>query len=153
MAAMHASVITAASIRIAGQVPTDISISHLGTREQEASLRIGELLIYVRDPHIVERVAQLFVQKRPAISALPHVIGARRLHLPVRVGLVGVIVRLGGNPMCTAGWITGRPGHAEPSHVRVEIGPIVWEVCDQVGWHSIGHAWSVLHRQLTATDQ
>jgi hypothetical protein len=153
MAAMHASVITAATIRIAGQVPTDISISHLGTREQEASLRIGELLIYVRDPHIVANVAQLFVQKRPATSALPHVIGLSRLHLPVRVGLVGVVIRLGGNPNCTASRIAGRPGHAEPSHVRVEIGPIAWEICDQVGWHSIGHAWTLLHRQLTAIER
>lgn len=77
-------------------------------------------------------------------------IGASRLHLPIRVGLVGVIVRLGGDPACTTSWIPGRPGVAEPSHMRVEIGPIVFEVCDQVAWHNIGRAFTVLHRQLTA---
>jgi len=150
MATMHASVITAATMRVAGQVPTDIHISHLGAREQEASLRVGELLIYVRDPHIVGQVVQLWAQKRPATAALPQVIGASRLHLPVRVGLVGVIVRLGGDPACIASWVPGRPGMAEVSHMRVEIGPIVLQVCDQVAWHSIGRAFSVLHRQLTA---
>jgi hypothetical protein len=57
MGAMHASSITSATIRVTGQVPTDISISHLGTPEQEASLRVGELLIYLRDPHIAGQVA------------------------------------------------------------------------------------------------
>lgn len=151
MATLHASVITAATIRLAGQVPSDLAINHLGTREQEASLRIGELLIYVRDPRTVATITQLWTQKRAATAALPHVIGPSRLHLPVRVGLVGVIVRLGGEPACTASWVAGRPGVAEPSHMRVEIGPIVWEICDQVAWHTVGHTWTVLHRQLTAT--
>jgi hypothetical protein len=57
MASMHASVITAATIRVAGQVPTDITVRHLGTPEQEASLRIGELLIYLRDPHVAGQVS------------------------------------------------------------------------------------------------
>lgn len=152
MSTLHASVITAATIRVAGQVHTDITINHLGTPEREASLRIGELLIYVRDPHIVQSVAEHWVQKRTGTSALPHVIGASRLHLPIRVGLVGVIVRLGGDPVCTSSWIPGRAGVAEPSHMRVEVGPIVFEVCDQVAWHSIGRAWTVLRRQLRATE-
>ena len=59
MAGLHTSAITAATTRLAGQVPTDISISHLGAPEQEASLRIGGPLIYVRDPHIAHQVAQL----------------------------------------------------------------------------------------------
>lgn len=153
MATMHASVITAATIRVAGQVPTDVSISHLGTHEQEASLRVGELLLYVRDPRIAERAAQLWAQARTGMSALPQVLGTRRMHLPVRVGLVGVIVRLGGLPPCNAQWVPGRPGVAEPSHMRVEVGPITWEVCDQVAWNTIGHAWTLLHRQLAAAEQ
>lgn len=45
MAAIQASVITAATMRDAGQVPAEIATRHLGTPEQDASLRIGELLI------------------------------------------------------------------------------------------------------------
>lgn len=37
MPGMHASVITAATTRVAGPVPTDVSISHLGTPQQEAA--------------------------------------------------------------------------------------------------------------------
>jgi hypothetical protein len=151
MASMHASTITAATIRVAGQVPTDISISHLGTPEQEASLRVGELLIYLRDPHIAGQAAQLWAQAKAATSALPNVIGPSRLHLPIRVGLVGVIVRLGGDPKCTTTWIPGQPGVAHPAHVRVEVGPVKWEVCDRAAWHSIGRAWALLDRQLANT--
>jgi hypothetical protein len=152
MASMHASAITAATIRVAGEVLTDISISHLGTPEQEASLRIGELLIYLRDPHIAGQVAQLWTQAKASTSALPHVIGAGRANLPIRVGLVGVIVRLGGDPRCTTSWMPGRPGVANPPHVLVEIGPVRFEVCDRAAWHSIGRAWAVLYRQLAAAD-
>lgn len=45
MASMHASTITTANIRVAGQVPTEIAVRHLGTPERKASPRIGELLI------------------------------------------------------------------------------------------------------------
>jgi hypothetical protein len=152
MTTMHASVITAATMRVAGQVPTEIAIRHLGTPEQEASLLIGELLIYLRDPHIAGQVAQLWSQAKASTSALPNVIGPSRLHLPTRIGLVGVIVRLGGDPRCTTTWMPGRAGVAYPSHTRVEVGPIVWEVCDRAAWHSIGRAWTVLHRQLVAAD-
>jgi hypothetical protein len=64
MASMHASVITAATLRVAGQVPVDMTITHLGTREQEASLRIGELLMYLRDPAIAEHATTLWSQTR-----------------------------------------------------------------------------------------
>lgn len=152
MASMHASVITAATIRVAGQVPTELAIRNLGIPEQEASLRIGELLIYLRDPHIAGHVAQLWSQTKAATSPLPNVLGPNRLHLPIRVGLVGLIVRLGGDPRCTTTWIPAPPGVAYPSHTRVEVGPIVWEMCDRAAWHSIGRAWTVLHRQLVAAD-
>lgn len=152
MAPMHASTITAATIRVAGQVPTDISLRHLGTPEQEASLHVGELLIYLRDPYIARQVAQLWAQAKAATSALPNVIGPSRLHLAPRVGLVGVIVRLGGDPKCTTTWIPGQPGVAYPAHVRVEVGPIKWEICDRAAWHSIGRAWALLDRQLAAAD-
>jgi hypothetical protein len=151
MGVLHASAITAATIRVVGQVPTDICVSHLGTTEQEASLRIGELLIYLSDPHIAHQVAELWAQAKASTSALPNVIGARRANLPARVGLVGVIVRLGGDPQCGTTWIPGQPESVHPAHVRVEVGPIKWEVCDRAAWHSIGRAWALLDRHLTAT--
>jgi hypothetical protein len=78
------------------------------------------------------------------------VIGPSRLRLPGRVGLVGVIVRLGGDPRCTTAWIPERPGFAHPAHVLVEIGPMRLEICDRAAWHSIWRAWKVLHTQLAS---
>ena len=80
MASMHASVITAATMRVAGQVPTEIAIRHLGTPEQEASLRVGELLVYLSDPYIAHEVARLWAQAKASTSAMPNVIGPSRLH-------------------------------------------------------------------------
>lgn len=57
---MWASAITAATVRVAGEVHTDLTVRHLGQPEQEASLRVGELLLYVRDPRIVQQVSQVW---------------------------------------------------------------------------------------------
>lgn len=150
---MHASAITSAAVRVAGQIPIEISIRHLGTAEQEAGMRMGELLIYVRNAYVAERVANTWRQSRPVCAALPNVAGISRLHLPVRVALVGMIVRLGGDPACTVQGVPARPGVAEPQHVRIEVGPLAWEVCDRVAWHTITTAWETLHRQLTDPGQ
>ena len=145
---LHASEITSAVVRVAGEIPVDITAFHVGTPEQEAVLRMGELLIYVRSAALAERVAQLWRQARPICAALPHVAGTSRLHLPVRVSLVGVIFRLGGEPACTVVSVPARPGVAQPTHVRIQVGPLVWEVCDRAAWHTITKAWATVHRHL-----
>ncbi|MGI8817446.1 MAG: hypothetical protein ACR2G2_19770 [Pseudonocardia sp.] len=149
---VYTSAITTATVRVAGQIPVDITINHLGAPEQEASMRLGELLVYVREPAIAAMVATLWRQSQPISAALPYVAGTSRLHLPARIGLVGVVARLGGWPPCAVSWVPGRPGVAQPPHVRVEVGPIRWEICDQAAWHTIGRAWSTLHRQLAAGE-
>lgn len=149
---MHASTITSVTLRVAGEIPTDITVQHLGAPEQEASIRIGELLIYVRNACLVQHVAELWRQNRPVTAALPQIAGPSRLHLPVRVGLVGAVVRLGGRPPCTTGWVPGRPGVARPPHVRADVGPVGFEVCDQVAWHTLGRVWNLVHRQLAAVE-
>lgn len=150
---IHTSAITSAAVRVAGAVPVDITAHHVGTSEQEASLRLAELLIYVRSAVLAERVARVWRQSKPVCAALPNVAGVSRLHLPVRVPLVGVVVRLAGEPACTVVGVPARPGVAQPTHVRIEIGPLVWEVCDRVAWHTITKAWVALHRQLTPPVQ
>jgi hypothetical protein len=149
---VHVSVITTATIRVAGKIPTDITLNHLGTPEQEASLRVGELLIYLRSAFVAQVVADVWRQGRPIAGTLPYALSPGRLRLPVRVGMVGMMVRLGGHPPCTVVPVPARPGGTSPAHVRVEIGPLVWEVCDAAAWHSIGTAWTTLARQLAATE-
>jgi hypothetical protein len=41
--APHTSTITTATVRVAGPIQPDITVSHLGTPEQQAGLRVGEL--------------------------------------------------------------------------------------------------------------
>jgi hypothetical protein len=112
MAGLHASTITAAAVQLAGEVRPDITVSHLGTPEQEASLRIGELLIYLRDPGIAARIAQDWDQARTLTTGLPYLAGPSRLRMPVRVGLVGLVVRLGGVPRCAISPVPARAGVA-----------------------------------------
>jgi hypothetical protein len=152
MPGLHASAITNATLRIAGEIRADINVAHLGTPEQEASLRIGELLIYLRDPSIAVRVGKDCARARTHTAILPQLAGASRLHLPVRVGVVGLVIRLGGAPRTVITGVPARPGVAVPPHVRVEIGPVTFEVCDQVAWWALGRAWALLARALTTEE-
>lgn len=146
---MHASVISSAAVRVVGQVHVDITACHVGTPEQEAAMRMGELLIYVRSAGVAKRIAQLWRQSRPMCAALAKVGQPSQLQVPVRVALVGVIVRLGGEPPCTALALPARPRVAQPAHVRIQVGPLVWEVCDQAAWHTLTNAWETVHQLLT----
>lgn len=145
----YASVITSATVRVAGQTPVDIGVSHLGAPEQEVSLRTGELLIYVSDPGVTELVIAAWRQSRPIIGALPQVAAVSRLHIPARVGLCGLIVRLSGTPVCGGSWMPARAGVAQPAHVRLDVGPVAFQICDQAAWHTLGRAWATVHRQLS----
>jgi hypothetical protein len=110
------------------------------------------LLTYLRDPSVATTVVETCAQARTYTGALPHLAGTSRLHLPVRLGVVGVVVRLGGVPRCTITPVPGRPGVAVPPHVRLEIGPVAFEVCDQVAWLTLGRAWAVLGRTLSTEE-
>jgi hypothetical protein len=141
-------VITTATVRVAGETQIDIGVSHLGAPEQEVSLRTGELLIYLRDPGVAQLVVNAWRQSRPLVGALPHVAAISRLHLTPRVGMVGVIARLGGTPFCGASWVPSRAGVAEPDHIRLDVGPVSLQICDHAAWHALGRAWLTVHRHL-----
>jgi hypothetical protein len=72
--------------------------------------------------------------------------------LPPRTGLVGLIVRLAGLPHCITSWEPGNPGMAQPPHVRVKVGPVLFEVCDLAAWQTLGRAWNLTYRHLADTD-
>ncbi|MDQ2708266.1 MAG: hypothetical protein M3Z25_11770 [Actinomycetota bacterium] len=75
---MYTSAITTATVRRAGEIPVDIAITHLGAPEQEASMRLGELLVYVREPAIAAMVAAgSRRQSRRGASAVPAGAAAR----------------------------------------------------------------------------
>lgn len=149
----NASTITAVTVRVAGALPIEVSLRNLGTAEQEASMRMGELLVCVRSPSVAERISQVWTYAKPIVCTLPQLASVGKLHLPVRVSLVGTIVRFAGYPTCTTVGVPARCGSQQPAHVRIQVGPLAWEVCDQLAWHTITRAWRTLTRQLQAYDE
>jgi hypothetical protein len=50
--------------------------------------------------------------------------------------------------------VAARPALAQPAHLRLRVGPITWQVCDQTAWHSLGAGLDQagpLARRCTAT--
>ncbi|MFR9806497.1 hypothetical protein ACL02T_30035 [Pseudonocardia sp. RS010] len=139
------------TVRVSGEVPVRVDVTNAGTPEQQVGLTLGSVLIYLRNPGTVRAVvegwrsanyaAQLLGPSRPVTyhhAGLAQVMGSQ----------VSTLVRLGGIPNVLVAPITRRPGSPVPSHLRMQVGPIVWQVCDWNAYHSIAVGWERAGRLL-----
>ena len=58
------------------------------------------------------------------------------------------MVRLAGVPRVTTSAEPARAGGAVPAVVRVQVGPVTWEVCDATAYMSMLRAWRQAARLL-----
>lgn len=81
-----------------------------------------------------------------AQSLAPAVAGRR----PLLIGpsTIGAMVRFAGLPPVTATFQPAQAGGAVPPVLRIEIGPVTWEVCDTTAYTSILRAWRQAARLL-----
>jgi hypothetical protein len=141
------------TVRVSGEVPVRVDASNVGTPEQQVGLTLGSVLVYLRDRLTVTAVvegwrsgnysAQLLGPARPVAyhhAGLAQVMGSQ----------VSTLVRLGGIPNVLVAPITRRPGGVVPSHLRMQVGPVVWQVCDWNAYHSIALGWERAARLLSA---
>lgn len=135
-----ASVVTNLVVRVAGQVPARLDLAHDAAPEQQLGLTLGAVLLYLRAGVTARAVADGW--SRAAVLAqplTPAVTGQR----PLLVGptTVAAMVRLAGIPDVGAGFEPAGADGAVPAMLRVQIGPVTWEVCDATAYTSMLRAW------------
>jgi len=81
-----------------------------------------------------------------AQSLAPAVPGRR----PLLIGptTVAAMIRFGGQPDVTWAFMPARGGGAVPAMLRIEVGPVTWEVCDATAYTSMLRAWRQAARLL-----
>lgn len=138
------SAIVAVAVRVSGVVPVRLDATHIGTTEQQVGLTLGSVLVYLRTVQTVRAVVEGWTSASVAAECL----GPARPVSQQRAGLahvagsqVSALVRLGGLPTVLAAPVTRRPGSSVPSHVRIQVGPIVWEVCDWTAYECLAAGW------------
>ncbi|WP_214369806.1 hypothetical protein [Pseudonocardia sp. H11422] len=131
-------------VRVSGAVPVRLDATHVGTPEQQVGLTLGSVLVYLRSQQTVRVIVEGW---QSAAVAARHLGPARPIShhraglAPAAGSQVSTLVRLGGIPTVLAAPITRRPGSPVPSHVRIQVGPIVWQVCDWNAYEALAAGW------------
>ncbi|MHA6781144.1 hypothetical protein ACVGOW_09125 [Pseudonocardia saturnea] len=134
------SVVTNLTVRAAGLVPARIDLAHVGTADQQLGLTLGTVLIYLRAGVTARAVAEGWSAAAIGAQSLGPAVAGRR---PLLIGptTVTALVRFAGAPRVTSAFEPARSGSANPAMLRIETGPITWEVCDSTAYTSMLRAW------------
>ncbi|SDG27524.1 hypothetical protein [Pseudonocardia oroxyli] len=140
------------SVRLAGRVPTRLDLQHAGTPEVQLGFSAGPVLVYLGSHYTAARIAQSWAAAAPvATSLVPH-LSSRRSVLTAGPWSVSAMVRLGGEATITGGLLPGRRGSELPSILRLQVGPITWELCDGASYTTMLAAWRKAAALLATVD-
>lgn len=141
------SVVTSLVVRAAGQIPARLDLAHVGTADQQLGLTLGSVLVYVRTGVTARAVAEEWTRASVLARALQPAVAGRR---PLVVGptTVAAMVRLAGVPEVEAAFLPARAYGAVPAVLRVQVGPVTWEICDATAYTSTLRAWRQAARLL-----
>ncbi|MFC5210820.1 hypothetical protein ACFPM0_30310 [Pseudonocardia sulfidoxydans] len=136
-------------VRVAGAVPIRLDMSHAGTHEMQLGLSLGTILIYLRTAITAHAIADGWANAALLARDLPmSAIGKRPM--PVGPSTVGAMVRMAGVPRVTTGWQDAVPGTTRPALLRIQAGPVTWEVCDTAAYRSMLRGWRQAAQMLDA---
>lgn len=87
-------------VRVAGDIPVRLDLTHAGTREQQLGMSLGTVLIYLRSATTARAVAEGWRTTAMLARPLSPILTGRR---PLQPGpsTAGVLVRLAACPRCT----------------------------------------------------
>jgi hypothetical protein len=136
--------VAAIVVRIAGEVPTRLDLTHAGDTEQQLGMTVGQVLLYLRTATTAEAVWRGWRQAGALAAQLPPARPGQRL-MTVGPSTACVMVRVAGSPKMLTALQPGRAAAARtpevPSTLRMTIGPLQWEVCDRTAYATMLNAW------------
>ena len=141
----NGSSVSEVKVRTTGQVSCGIGVLDIGTPEAVVALRIGDLVCRVGDLRTLTALNYIWSLAEQHVTRLPY--RNEPQHLGATPGLyrVGLLFDLQG---LVPSAVTFIAAHGEtPAHVRVQFGPIVWQVTDRAAWEVVA---ATVRRALNA---
>ncbi|ALE82476.1 hypothetical protein [Pseudonocardia sp. HH130629-09] len=130
------------SVRVAGRVPVRLDLRNSGTTERQLGLSLGMVLVYLRTHYTARLVEQAWTEAAPlARSLTPFLAGRRRGVMATGPWSVAAMVQLGGAPKVIASLNETRPGAELPTMLRMQLGPITWDLCDATAYTAMLNGW------------
>jgi len=139
--------VTGIVVRVAGTVPVCLDLTHVGTVEQQLGVSLGTVLVYLRTALTARTIAQGWGHAVVLARSLPPAIVGRRL-VGCGPSTVAAMVQMAGMPKVRAEFEPARRDGAIPAVLRVQVGPVTWEVCDATAYASLLRAWREAARLL-----
>jgi len=134
-------------VRVAGMVPVRLDLTHAKTVEQQLGLSLGTVLVYLRSGITARAVAEGWGQASALAQPLSPAVVGRRV-LPVGPSVAAAMVQLAGVPKVTTSFAPARAGGTVPAILRVQVGPVTWEVCDATAYACLLRGWRQAARLL-----
>ncbi|MDN5920059.1 MAG: hypothetical protein L0I76_33995 [Pseudonocardia sp.] len=134
--------VMAAGVRVAGPVPTRVDLRFAGTPEQQVGVSLGTVLVYESSYLTARTIALAWGQAAPMARSLSPVLpAARRPVLATGPWSVSMMVRMFGIPAVDTMLMGPSPGTNLPTMLRMQVGPITWELADAAAYVSLLKAW------------
>lgn len=129
-------------VRVAGRVQTRTDLRFAGTPEQMLGLSLGTVLIYLNSSLAARTVALAWGQAAPMARSLsPQLPGPRRPVMATGPWSLTTMIRMIGTPTVDTLLLPAQPGTNLPTMLRIQVGPITWDLADAAAFASLLNAW------------
>ncbi|SFO17843.1 hypothetical protein SAMN05216207_103459 [Pseudonocardia ammonioxydans] len=132
------------AIRVAGFVPTRVDLRFAGTPQVQLGVSLGTVLVYMSTHLTASTIAQKWASAAPLARGLSQALPVeRRAVMASGPWLLSAMVRFAGMPTVNADVMTAQPGRELPTMLRIQVGPVTWELADAVAYTSMLNAWRI----------
>ncbi|WP_300011087.1 hypothetical protein [Pseudonocardia sp.] len=135
------------AVQVAGIVPVRLDLNHLGAPEQQLGMSLGTVLVYLRTAGTARTVAEGWGRAAVLARSLSVAVAGRRPLVVVGPSTIAAIVQLAGVPQVTAEYEPSRADGAA-AMLRIQVGPVEWQVRDANAYTSMLRAWRQAARLL-----
>lgn len=134
-------------IRALGDIDCKVDVDEVGTAHAVASLTVGTVLARIAGRKTAEQMVETWREAALHLAKLPTTVSQTWTGPDLGVSTIGVVVRFGGDVAMRQDLLP--PSKALPHHhLRVQIGPVVWQVLDQAAHASMDRAFTRVHAAL-----
>lgn len=126
------------TLRVAGPQRVTVDAHHTGTQQAFLGIAIGALLVYTSQREVCGQLRRGWEHAARLAGKLPR--AAQRpttADHAAGTGLAAAMVRLEGQVGLTIAGIPASSATGIPAHVRIQLGPLVWQVLDQTAYATI----------------
>lgn len=142
-------------VRVQNEVRVRMDLTHAGTPDQQLSLAIGQVLIYLTCAGTAEAMLRGWRDAGVLAERLAPVHPGRRHPLTIGPSTASVLVRLAGLPRLVTALEPGKPATATtpaiPPMLRMTCTPLHWQIADRTAYVTMRDAWRRAAHLLGAT--